>query len=276
MKNFRRRLFFGLVLALSAFWLTLGCQRVTPPISTSPPASTAAPAATKLLVSAAVSLKDALEEIQQSYQTEKTGTTIVHNFGASGALQQQIENGAPVDIFISAAVKQMDELEKKGLLVAETRINLAANQLVLIVPIEASTVKTFSDLSNPEINRVAIGEPRSVPAGQYAEQVLRSLNLWDQVQPKLVLANNVRQVLASVESGNADAGLVYATDAKNSKKVKVVAIANEKDHKPIVYPMAVLKNSKQASIAKEFTQFLTGDRAKTVLRKYGFTVPKSA
>ena len=266
-----RKLLLGLALVLSAFWLTLGCQNVAPTVSTSASLSPNP----KLLVSAAVSLKDALEELKLTYQTQKSGATIVNNFGASGALQQQIENGAPADIFISAAAKQMDELEKKGLLAAGTRTNLAGNQLVLIVPIAASSTNSFSDLNSPEVKRIAIGEPRSVPAGQYAEQTLRSLDLWDQVQPKLVLANNVRQVLASVESGNADAGIVYATDAKASSKVKVAATADEKDHKPIVYPMAVLKNSKQASVAQEWTQFLTSKAAKTVLKKYGFTVPES-
>lgn len=227
-----------------------------------------------LLVSAAASLKDALEEIKPLYQKNNPNINISYNFGASGALQQQIEQGAPADIFISAAKRQVDALEQKGLLVAGTRAILAKNRLVLIVRKNARGVTSFYNFSRPEIKRIAIGEPRSVPAGQYAEQVLQKLKLLPQIKPKLVYANNVRQVLAVVESGNADAGLVYATDAKISDKVKVVVAADEKYHSPIIYPLAVVKSSKNADAAKEFTKFLTTDnQAKAVLKKYGFILP---
>jgi molybdate transport system substrate-binding protein len=263
-----------LMLAVVALSVTVGCGRMasSPPIAP----STAVPTAQgRLLVSAAVSLKDALEDLKLSYQAQNPVPSIVYNFGASGALQQQIENGAPADVFISAAVQQMDQLEKKGLLVAGTRTNLAGNQLVLIVPIADSKVQAFADLTQPEVQRVVIGEPRSVPAGKYAEQTLRSLKLWESVQPKLVLANTVRQVLASVESGNAAAGLVYATDAKVSPRVKVVAIANPQNHAPIVYPMAVLNRSRQPIAAQAWVRFLTSETAKNTLKKYGFRVPQS-
>jgi molybdate transport system substrate-binding protein len=263
-----RRLLLCLTLAVVALSVAVGCGRV----ASTPPAIPNTQG--RLLISAAVSLKEALEDLKRTDQAQN-GTTIAYNFGASGALQQQIENGAPADIFISAAAQQMDELEKKGLLATNTRTNLAGNQLVLIAPIADSKVQAFTDLAKPEVQRVAIGEPRSVPAGQYAEQTLRSLKLWDQMQPKLVLANNVRQVLASVESGNAEAGLVYATDAKVSPRVKVAAIANPQDHAPIVYPMAVLKRSQQSIAAQAWVRFLTSETAKNTLKKYGFTVPLS-
>ncbi len=227
-----------------------------------------------ILVSAAASLKDALEEIKPLYQKSKSNVNITYNFGASGALQQQIEQGAPADIFISAGKKQVDALEQKGLLLAGTRTNLANNRLVLVVAQDVVGINSFYDLTDAKIKKIAIGEPRSVPAGQYGEQVLKKLQLYDRLKPKLVFANNVRQVLAAVETGNAEAGLVYATDAKISNKVKVVVAADDKFHSPIVYPIAVVKSSKNPTAAKEFVQFLSGPQAKDILKKYGFIVPQ--
>jgi molybdate transport system substrate-binding protein len=227
---------------------------------------------TNILISAAASLKEVLEEIKPLYQQSKSDINITYNFGASGALQQQIEQGAPADIFISAGKKQMDALEKKGLLVSGTRANLANNRLVLIVAADVVGITSLYNLTDAKIKKIAIGEPRSVPAGQYGEEVLKKLKLYDRLKPKLVFANNVRQVLAAVETGNAEAGLVYATDAKTSNKVKVVVAADDKYHSPIVYPIAVLKNSKNPSVAKEFVKFLSDSQAKDVFKKYGFIV----
>ena len=225
---------------------------------------------TKLLVSAAASLKDSLQEIKPLYQ-KKHQVAINYNFAASGALQQQIENGAPVDVFISAAEKQMKALRSQGLILEDTLHNLLTNRLVLIVP-NSSDITDFKQLTSPLVKRIAIGEPRSVPAGQYAQEVFTKLNILAQVKPKLVLGNNVRQVLAFVESGNADAGIVYLTDAKTSKQVKVAATAAEDLHSPIVYPVAVLAGSKNISAAKDYVQFLSSSPAKTVFEKYGFGI----
>jgi molybdate transport system substrate-binding protein len=237
------------------------------------PSAVTAQSNVNLLVSAAASLKDALEEIKPLHQQNKPNVNINYNFGASGALQQQIEQGAPADIFISAAKKQIDVLEQKGLLVPGTRSILAKNRLVLVVPKNKTGITSLYNLREAKIKRIAIGEPRSVPAGQYAQQVLEKLKIWPQVTGKLVYANNVRQVLAAVESGNADAGLVYVTDAKISDKVKVVVAADEKYHSPITYPMAVIKSSKNANAAKDFAQFLSSPQARAVLKKYGFILP---
>ncbi len=228
---------------------------------------------TELLVSAAASLKDVMEEIKTDYQKTKPNVNIKYNFGASGALLQQIQQGAPVDVFISAGKKQVDTLEQSGQLVAGTRGILAKNRLVLIVPTNATGVSSFNNLKDANIKKIAIGEPRSVPAGQYAEEALKKLGIYESIKPKFVYANNVRQVLAAVESGNADAGLVYQTDAKISNNVKVVVAADEKYHSPIVYPLAVLKRTKNIQPAKDFLQFLSGEQAKAVLQKYGFILP---
>ncbi|NDJ22233.1 molybdate ABC transporter substrate-binding protein [Nostoc sp. B(2019)] len=261
----RRQILAFVGITVASLLLVIGLPLLTP-------APLVAQSNTSILVSAAASMKDALEEIKPVYQQSKPNVNISYNFGASGALQQQIEQGAPVDIFISAAKKQMDALEEKGLLVAGTRANLANNRLVLIVPNDVIGITSFYNLTDTKINKIAIGEPRSVPAGQYAEQVLKKLGIFEKVKPKFIFVNNVRQVLAAVESGNAQAGLVYATDATISNKVKVVIAADDKYHSPIVYPMAVLKSSKNVDAAKEFVQFLSSSQAKIVLKKYGFIV----
>ena len=262
----RRKLLVLIATALATLLLAIGLPTVTPsPVS--------AQSNNNLLISAAASLKEVLEEIKPLYQQSKPNVNISYNFGSSGALQQQIEQGAPADIFISAAKRQVDALEQKGFLVPGTRNIIAKNRLVLVVPKNAVGVTSFYSLKDAKVKKIAIGEPRSVPAGQYAQQVLEKLKIWSEIKSKLVFANNVRQVLASVESGNADAGLVYITDAKISDKVKVVVTADEKYHSPIIYPLAVVKRSKSVDAAKEFSQFLSSDQAKSVFKKYGFILP---
>jgi len=258
-----------------SFLLVIGCDRATekpdPPAS-SPGATSPAPPTSTLTVSAAASLKDALDEIKPLYSQQKSNVGLTYNYGASGSLQRQIEQGAPVDIFISAAKKQMDALQDKGLLLDGTRKDLLKNEIVLIAAPNATGITNFKDLTSDRVKKIALGEPKSVPAGQYAEQVLTSQNILDQIKPKVVYANDVRQVLNFVATGNADAGIVYLSDAKSSKKVKTVATAPEKSHSPVVYPIAVLKSSKNPDIAKDFVQWLSNDKAKTVFEKHGFSM----
>ena len=226
-----------------------------------------------LTVSAAASLKDSLTEITQLYSQANARTSIRNNFASSGALQQQIENGAPVDVFFAAASKQIDALEKKNLILANTRRNLLSNRLVLIMPTSANVNRfaSLKNLTNLDIQRIAIGDPRSVPVGQYSEQALKKSGVWEQIQSKLVLGNNVRQVLQFVESGNAQAGIVYATDAKTSNKVKIVQTIDAELHEPILYPIAVLQKSENQATAKAYLQFLSGNTAKLIFEKYGFS-----
>jgi molybdate transport system substrate-binding protein len=224
----------------------------------------------EITVSAAISLKDALNEIAQLYRAEKPETTIHFNLGASGSLQLQIEQGAPVDIFISAAPRQMDTLESEGLLLAGTRKNLVKNEVVLIVPKGKTGVSSFQDLTGPGVKHIAVGEPQAVPAGKYAQEILTHFGIYDTLKPKFVQAQDVRQVLTFVETANADAGIVYRTDAMTSNRVTVVAIAPEGSHSPVIYPLAVIKSAKNSSEAKEFLSFLLGTKASAVFRKYGF------
>ena len=228
----------------------------------------------RLTVSAAISLSDALKEINSLYRQNHQNVTITYNFGASGSLQQQIQQGAPVDVFVSAASKQMDALQQKNLLIPETRKNLLTNRLVLIIPKNAPTLSSFRYFTRPEVKRLAIGEPKSVPAGQYDQELLANLKIFDPLKPKFVYGSNVRQVLTYVETGNVDAGIVYATDAKQSNRVRIGATAPSTLHSPIVYPVAVLKRSKNAATSRAFVQFLSSERAKAVFDKYGFTIAR--
>lgn len=233
------------------------------------------PKTVELNVSAAVSMKDALEEIQKNFATKNSHIKLVYNLGASGSLQKQIEQGAPADIFISAAPKQMNELADKNLINKDTRKNLVENKLVVIVPKESKLLlDNYEGLAQPEVHKISIGETVSVPAGQYAQEVLRKIGIWDQLQDKLVMAKDVRTVLTYVETGNVDAGMVYKTDAAVSDKVKVVATAPEGSHNPIVYPIAILAGTKQQQAAEEFIAYLTTPESKAVFEKYGFVMSK--
>ncbi len=223
-----------------------------------------------LTVSAAASIQDAFKAIKPIYEDKKTKVGITYNFGSSGSLQRQLEQGAPVDIFISAAAKQMDALEAKNLLLPGTRRDLLKNQIVLIVPKDNTTIQSFEDLGTDALTRIALGEPKSVPAGKYAEEVLTYEGLLDAVKPKAVYAKDVRQVLNYVATGNVDAGIVYLSDTKVSDQVKVVATASEDSHSPVVYPIAVLEDSENPAAAKELEDFLFTPEAKTIFEQYGF------
>jgi molybdate transport system substrate-binding protein len=230
-----------------------------------------------ITVSAAISLKDALDELGPIFQVQQhrknggSGTAVTFNYGGSGTLARQIEEGAPVDVFFSAAEKQMDELAAQGLIVADTRRDLVANALVLIAPAQSTALHSFQDLSNAAVKTIALGETSTVPAGMYARQTLEHLGLFASVEKKIVYAKDVRAVLTYVETGNADAGLVYQTDANTSTKVRVVAVAPADSHDPILYPAAVLRDAKDKAAARAFVEFLQGSDARAVFQKYGFT-----
>ncbi len=226
-----------------------------------------------LTISAAASLKDAMAEIKNLYLAEKPNTSLTVNLGSSGALAQQIEQGAEVDVFLSAAIKNMTDLKDKNQLDNSTIKDLLGNKVVLVVPNDSKiSIDNFADVLDPTIKRIALGEPKSVPAGQYAEEVFTSLNILSKVKEKAVYAKDVREVLTWVETGNVDAGVVYSTDAKVSNKVTVIATASEGSHKPVIYPAAVVKATKNPEAAKDFLNFLSSDAAKAVFVKYGFSI----
>jgi len=224
----------------------------------------------ELVVSAAVSLKDAFNEIAQLYE-QRHATKIRFNFGASGALQKQIESGAPADIFASAGAKQMDQLAAMNLIAASSRKDFARNVLVLIEPESGASLSGFIDLNKPEIKKIAVGNPSTVPAGQYTEQTLTKLKLLPGIQSKLIYAEDVRQVFDYVVRGEVDAGIVYSSDALTGKgKIRMVARAPDETHDPILYPIAIVKESQHAEAAQKFIDLVLSQEGQTILAKYGF------
>ncbi len=228
-----------------------------------------------LIVSAAISLKGVLDDLGAIYQRSDPGVKITFNYGASGTLQRQIEQGAPVDIFISAGTEQSRALDSEGLLLGGTLRDLAGNELVLIVPASAKSIGGFADLERPEIRVVALGEPATVPAGMYARQTLEHLGLLGAVAGKAVYAKDVLQVLTYVETGNADAGIVYRTDAQGTPHVRIAATAQPGWHDPIVYPAAVVKGTRHPTAAIAFLNFLASAPARTVFAQRGFSIPEN-
>jgi molybdate transport system substrate-binding protein len=229
-------------------------------------------------VAVAISLKGAMEEIGGAYE-EKSGDEVRFTFGSSGQLMAQIRNGAPVDAFVSAAGKQVDELTEAGQLGKDGRREIAGNALVLIVPADAGdgAPASFTDLADARHRRVAVGEPKTVPAGLYAMQVLTRLGVARTLADdrRLVYGANVRQVLDYVVRGEVAAGVVYATDAREAgaDAVRVVATADAGTHDPIVYPAAVVTASRKREAAGRFLEFLQGEEARRILKARGFTIP---
>lgn len=227
---------------------------------------------TELIISAAASLTDVLEELKTEYIKENSNVDIKYTFDSSGTLQAQIEEGAPADIFFSAAEKQMNALEEKDLILDGSRKTMLINKVVLIVPKDSELkIESLEDLKNDDIKKIAIGDD-SVPVGQYSREIFENLNLTDALMPKAVNASNVRQVLTWVETGEADCGLVYATDAYTTEDVKIVLEAPEDSHKTVTYPVAIVKDSKNSDEAKKFLEFLSSATSTKAFEKYGFTV----
>jgi len=228
---------------------------------------------TELHVSAAASMTNAMKSVVGEYEKKNPDVKVVLNFASSGALQQGIEQGAPADIFVSAAQKQMNALEKKGLLADGSRKDLLENKVVLIAPKDSKLIITkFEDVLKNDVKKVGLGEPKGVPAGQYAEEVFNKLGILEKVKAKAVYGSNVRQVLSWVDAGEVDAGVVYATDAAISKGGKVICTAPPNSHKPVIYPAAIIKSTKQMDAAKAFINYLASADSKKIFEKYGFAV----
>ncbi|MCR8643748.1 molybdate ABC transporter substrate-binding protein [Paenibacillus sp. N1-5-1-14] len=228
----------------------------------------------ELTISAAASLTDSLNEIQKLYEVEHPNVKLTFNFGASGSLQQQIEQGAPVDVFFSAGKKQVDALVGKNLMNRQYVANVVNNELVAVIPSESSLqLQSAKDLSKANIQKLALGEPEAVPAGSYSKEMLVHNGLWESLNAKMVFAKDVRQVLTYVESGNVDIGFVYKTDARISNKVKVAFTAEAGSHKPIEYPIGIVEGSKHVKESQAWIQFLQSKPAQQVFEKYGFVIP---
>jgi len=228
-----------------------------------------------IVVAAAISLKESFNELGAIYE-RRTGTKVTFTFGASGELEKQIEAGAPVDVFASAAEREMDELQARNLIDPATRADFARNSLVLVVPRDSKLqIRSFSDLEKPSVTKIAIGNPKTVPAGQYAQQWLRNTRILPEIESRLILAENVRQVLDYVAREEVDAGIVYATDVQVAQgKVLVAARAPDGDYDPILYPLAVTRDSGSASAAKGFVDLVLSPEGTQILKRYGFQPSK--
>lgn len=225
----------------------------------------------EILVLAAASLTDVLNELATSYK-EITGVTVTFSFASSGALQTQIESGSPADIFFSAAQRQMNALEEKDLIETDTRKNLVENKVVLITPVNSAlNIKSFNDMANPNVQKIGLGEPKSVPVGQYSEEILSNLSILDIVKPKAVYGSDVRNVLSWVETGEIDCGIVYETDAKIANNINIVTQAPEGSHRKVIYPIAVIKSSQNKEEAQKFIDYISTDSSMEVFNKYGFS-----
>jgi len=233
----------------------------------------AAGAQQDLLVSAAASLTNAFRDAGKQFEEANPGVKIIFNFAASGALLQQIAKGAPVDVFATADQKTMDQAREKDLILAETRKDFVSNGLVLIVPKDSKLgIKGVKDLLDTKIARIAMGNPETVPAGRYAKEVLTKAGLWEDLKPKFIYAENVRQALDYVGRGEVDAGFVFSTDAIVAKE-KVQVAAKAEGHQPIRYPVAVIAGTKKKEISQRFVDFLLGSQGQGILSRYGFGKP---
>ena len=227
----------------------------------------------ELIVSAAASLANAFGEIAKKFENLNPGVKVICNFAASGPLLQQIEKGAPVDVFASADQKTMDQAQEKNLVLPLTRKDFVSNGLVLIVPTDAKRpIQTLEDLKMKEVARISLGNPETVPAGRYAKEVLTNDGLWENLLPKVIFGNSVRQVLDYVSRGEVDAGFVFTTDAIQMKdKVRIVLTAEK--HKPILYPIAVVAASQKKELSQRFVDFVQGKEGQAILSQFGFGKP---
>lgn len=218
----------------------------------------------EITVSAAISLSDALKDIGEGFQKKHPEVKIYFNFGASGALEKQIEQGASVDIFASASQNEMDLLEEKGLIFKASRTNFTGNKLVMISPSRL----TFEGLKS--LDRIAIGNPKTVPAGLYARTFLENVGIYEVIKPKLIFAENVRQVLDYVERREVDAGFVYFSDTLTLKSNMSVSSINDSLYPPVVYPIAILQDSQKPEVSGQFIEYIKSDEGQTILHKHGF------
>lgn len=223
-------------------------------------------------VSAALGLKEALLDIQKEYEKSHPEVKIVYNFAAAGVLASQIENGAPCDIFLSAAIKQVNDLKAKNLLQEDTIKDIVGNRLVLVVPTgNPLQIKNFKDLTKESVHYIGFGDIKTMPAGQYGKECLENIGIWQQVQPKFVVGKTVREIVAYVESGNADVAVAFETVVIGNPKVEIAAFAPEGTHQTVVFPGAMLKNTKNTAVAQSFFDYLTSADALDIFQKYGFS-----
>ena len=253
-----KRKIVALIVFAVSIGVVAGCTKKNEPYQT-------------LTISAAASLTDCMEEMKRAFEEVNPSVKLQLNFGASGTLQKQIEQGAPVDVFFSAGMNQMKALEAGGLMLQDSLEEVVTNRLVLIMPATSNAFMSFKELVGALKGKLAIGEIESVPVGQYSIEVLNALGILHEIEPHLVYAKDVREVLAWVQTGNVEAGIVYETDAKTSKNVVICDTADESWHTPVTYPIGIVKTTQNEKEARKFIDFLKSEKGKKILRAYGFT-----
>lgn len=227
----------------------------------------------ELTVSAAASLTNVFREIGKKFEASNPGFRVILNFGASGALLQQIDKGAPVDVFASADQKTMNQAAEKGLIISDSRRDFVSNELVLVLPPGAKArIEELKDLDAKQIGKIALGNPETVPAGRYTQETLAKAGLWEVLTPKFIFGESVRQVLDYVSRGEVDAGFVFSTDAIVARD-KVHVALEAKDHQPITYPISIAASTKNRDSAKRFVDFVLGAEGREILFKHGFKKP---
>lgn len=225
----------------------------------------------ELMVGAAASLEPVLKEIKAVYSVQSPDVKLSFTFASSGTLEQQIREGAPIDVFLSASLKQITSLEEDGLIMSDSKVDLLQNELALIVPkMNQTNITSFEEVQNATV--IALGDPASVPVGQYAMEVFENLDSWEEIREKTTFGKDVSEVLAWVSAGNAEAGVVYVTDARKEDTVEIVGTAPEGSHSPIIYPAAIIAETKLETQAKEFLRFLSFTEAKDIFEEYGFGI----
>ena len=265
----RRKRFWGVAFAMSLLLAMGGCGAKEAAEANEDNKKSEEKA--ELTILAAASLTDVCNELKTMYEKEHSNITLNFSYAGSGALQTQIEEGAPADLFLSAAKKQMNALKEKNLMKEDTICNLLENKVVLIVPKDSKLELTsFEDVKKETVTMIGIGEVESVPAGQYAKKIFTNLGLWETVEAKANFGTDVRTVLGWVETSAVSCGVVYATDAYSTDLVKIVAEAPEGSCDPVIYPAGVVASSKNMAAAEAFLAFLKSDEAMKVFEDYGF------
>ena len=232
-----------------------------------------ASSAEELIVSAAASLTNAFAELGKAYERDNPGTAIVLNFGGSGQLLQQIDRGAPVDVFATADQETMDRARRKRLIITDSRVDFARNTLVLIAPADSTlNIVDLAQLQADNVDRIAISNPATVPVGRYSKLALQTAGLWHFLEQKRINTQNVRQSLDYVARGEVDIGFVYLTDARIMQE-KVRVLMEVPTSMPIAYPISVVADTRMADIAQRFIAFVKSSRGQAILAKYGFRAP---
>ena len=289
MKKYNKKMSVAMTTILTAAMLLAGCGEGTGNTTDTRPAASETNAqadvetgsmaqdtesgeAVELTILAAASLTDVCNEIKTEYEAAHPNVTLNFSYGASGALQTQIEEGAPADLFFSAATKQMTALNDEGLMDPDSIVNLLENKVVLIVP-EGSDkdITSFEDVATDKVGMIGLGEPGSVPVGQYSEEIFNSLEILDTVKTKANYGSDVRTVLSWVETGAVDCGVVYATDAYVGENIQIVCEAPAGSCKQVIYPVGIVKASEHADAAAEFLAYLQTDHTMQKFESYGFS-----